>query len=144
MKGLLLTSVAALALGCSSALAGSSSADLHPSRTHVALPHQLISDNSVDADGAFGAALEDAMTRPQASRMLDPTGKFSIQVGNDGGGRVIRVVALQTNHASEWRMGSGSGDQVVQATLTEIMAAVGQHQKPGLMSAGPISAQRTK
>lgn len=147
MTKLYLLSTAAMMLTCSAALAGET-VQLHRAKTPVSLPklfaQEVPLNSTLAANAAFGAAIEDALTQSGPRTLTDPSRKFAVQVAADGGGRVIRVITLGANQAREWRLGSGSGDRVVEATIAEVMSAVGQPETPMLASAGRISDRTTK
>jgi len=147
MTKVYLLSTVAVVLTCSSAFAGET-VQLHRSKTPLSLPKQYAQEVPLNptlaANAAFGAAIEDALIQPGGRTVTDPSRRFAVQVGTDNGGRTIRLIGQSANDTREWRLGSGSGDQVIAATISEIMSAVGQPEAPTIASAGRISDRTTK
>jgi hypothetical protein len=143
MLKLYLLATASVVTACGSALAApEATLDLHrstaPAATHQqqrAIPERPVQP-ALAANAAFGEAVENALAKPGASNLTDPTGKFAIRVMPEGNGRVVLVTALGTNKTREWKIGAGAGDLVLSATMSEIMSATGQHVDAQLHSTG--------
>ena len=148
MNKLALFTTATFALTCSVAVASETLSEIHSTKAHVTVPQVRIADvplhPALVTNAAFGSAIEEAMDRSTPSNMTDPSGRFSVHILNYGAGRLIRVVTLGSSQSRDWRFGSGSGDLVVEATISEIMSAVGQNVSPKLMGVGRIGPQKTK
>lgn len=148
MNKLSFWSVAIFGLTSCAAMAANSTSAIRSSKIKVALPQQQISEAPVNpafaANASFGAALEEAIASPSPMSVTDPSGKFAVQVSNDNAGRIIRVITLGSNQARDWRLGSGSGDLVVEATVAEVMSATGQSLPRQLEGTGSIGAQKLR
>jgi hypothetical protein len=119
-----------LSLGALSCAAMADNVQLQRSDDTAATPNRTIPERQLapaDAEkGRFGAALDQSIGQRSGS-VSDPSGRFKVQVTPDGEGSVVHLLSAQDGKSiREWKIGSGAGNLVVVATITEIMAATGQ------------------
>jgi hypothetical protein len=147
MKCSALIAVGAIFLSHASAMAESNTAQLRsaPASTPPAkqrlIPERMV-ERQMNASTAFGVALDDAIRAKTAQQLLDPSRRFQVSVSADSFGKVVRVSNSTTTR--EWRLASGAGNEVTDATITEIFDMVGLETRNGMSGTGVVSAQIKK
>ena len=118
--------------------ASADTVNLHRSKSPAPVASRIIPEQPVHPSMAgnvgFGNALEQALAQRNGS-VMDPSGRFSVQVAPDGMGQVIRLVPVKGGgQPREWKLASGAGDLVLSATIAEVMTATGQEVPTQLSS----------
>jgi hypothetical protein len=137
MKKLGLLGLSVVVAGCAASAADTldlrRSNDPTPVQKRFIQERPIVSPNA--ANSGFGAAIEQLVSQ-RAGSVTDPSGKYSVQVMPDGLGQVIRLVSVNApGQVREWKLGSGAGDRVVSATISELMTATGLEVGTQLSSA---------
>lgn len=147
MKRSALIAIGAIFLSHASAVAESNTAQLRsaPASTPPAkqrlIPERMV-ERQMNASTAFGTALDDAIRAKASQQLLDPSRRFQVSVSSDSFGKVVRVSNSATMR--EWRLSSGAGNEVTDATITEIFEMVGLETNRGMGGTGVVSAQIKK
>jgi hypothetical protein len=147
MRKSILFSCVTVFLSVSPAFAGKYTDNLQQDRSSSPPAKQKLIPERMPEWGAnpnrnFTAALDEAVRADGAQLLFDPSRRFQINITSDPLGKIVRVSGDGTSR--EWRLASGAGNRVTDATITEVLDTVGVETKSGMRGAGALTAQVRK
>lgn len=147
MKSPALIAIGAIFLSQATATAHADNVQLRSTKSNPTtfkqrlIPERMV-ERQLSAGNAFGAALDDAIRAKGSQQLVDPSRRYQVSVSADSFGQVIRVSNAST--VREWRLASGAGNEVTDATIAEIFEMVGIETRNVMSGTGVVSAQVKK